>query len=632
MGTAAPDARKHERWGLFVLDRSGRRQADVTEMLERVNGTVPSPIVAYLESLLERHAADRRGDVATYIPELASTDPDLFGICLVTVDGAVYEAGDTRHPFTIQSMSKPLTYGLALELAGAEEVRRRVGVEPSGDPFNEISLSRATGRPVNPMINAGAITCAGLVLDHVDDPVGAVLRTYSSYAGRNLELDEAVYRSEADTGHRNRAIAHLLRSFGVLASEAEAAVDLYFRQCSVSVDCRDLAFIAATLAGGGTNPITGERAVRENVVRSVLSVMTTCGMYDGAGEWLVSVGIPAKSGVSGGVFGVLPGRLGIAVFSPRLDEQGNSVRGVGVCRDLSHDLALHLVRPGERSATPVRASYPVGARRSKRRRTDRELATLREFAGMTAVFELQGELGFVAAEAVSRSVAGRDEVELVVLDLQRVHRVDQAGLDFVPALAAFLAAGGGQLAISGGALDAADPDVLAFGRLDDALEWCEGELLARVGAPGSESVVEPSAHRLLEGLDAEEASSLLPRLGTVTAAPGTVVVRHEEPADELFLVTAGRLSVYAPGGPPAHRLTTLSAGMTFGELAYVRREPRSADVVADSHVECRTISFELLDELAATEPVLYGKLLRNVLAVVAGSLRLANDELALLTA
>jgi len=604
----------------------------VTEMLESLNGTAPSPIVAYLETLLERHGADRSGEVATYIPELAGADPELFGICLVTVDGAVYEAGDTRHGFTIQSMSKPLTYGLALELAGADSVRRRVGVEPSGDPFNEISLRPATGTPVNPMINAGAITCAGLVLDHAADPVETLLGTYSAYAGRRLEVDEAVYRSEAETGHRNRAIAHLLRSFEVLLTDPEAALDLYFRQCSVAVDCRDLALIAATLAGGGVNPLTGGRAVGEDVVRSVLSVMTTCGMYDGAGEWLVSVGIPAKSGVSGGVFGVLPGRLGIAVFSPRLDERGNSVRGVGVCRDLSHDLALHLVRPGERAAAPVRASYPVGARRSKRRRTESELAMLRAAAPRTAVFELQGELGFVAAEAVSRSLVARDETELVVLDLQRVHRIDQAGRDFVPALAAFLASAGGQLAVSGTSPNSVDPDVLAFTRLDDALEWCEDELLARAGSPNGGSSIEPAAHRLLDGLTAAEASSLLGRLGTVRADPGEAVVEHGDEAGELFLVTVGRLSVYAPGDPPAHRLTTLSAGMTFGELAYVRREPRSADVVADSRVECRTLSFALLDELAATEPAVYGKLLRNLLGVVAGSLRLANDELALLSA
>ena len=187
-------------------------------------------------------------------PELASADPDLFGICLATVDGALYEAGDTRAPFTIQSMSKPLTYGLALELAGEEAVRSRVGVEPSGDPFNEISLRAGTGTPVNPMINAGAITCAGLVFEASDAPMELLLETYSTYAGRPLEIDEAVYRSEADTGHRNRAIAHLLRGHEVLVSDPEAALDLYFRQCSVNVDCRDLALVAATLANGGVNP------------------------------------------------------------------------------------------------------------------------------------------------------------------------------------------------------------------------------------------------------------------------------------------------------------------------------------------------------------------------------------------
>jgi glutaminase len=589
-----------------------------------------SPVSAYLDSLLERHAANEDGEVAAYIPELATADPNLFGICLVTVDGAVYEAGDTRHPFTIQSMSKPLTYGLALELAGAETVRERIGVEPSGDPFNEISLRPSTGTPVNPMINAGAITCAGLVLDRVDDPLEALLSTYSAYAGRRLSLDEAVYRSEAETGHRNRAIAQMLRSFDVLDGDPEAAVDLYFKQCSVSADCRDLAFVAATLAGGGVNPRTGERAVREDVVRNVLSVMTTCGMYDGAGEWLVTVGIPAKSGISGGVFGVLPGRLGIAVFSPRVDERGNSVRGIGVCRDLSHELALHLVRPGERSATPVRASYPLGARRSKRQRSEAEHAVIREAAPRTAVFELQGELGFLAAEAVSRSIVARDEIELVVLDLERVHRVDRAGLDFVPALASVLAAGGGRLAVSGGALESAGRELLVFEQLDQALEWCENEVLARAARSEEGAAVRVEEHRLLQGLTAAEIESLLRRLGSVAAEPGTRIVRHGDPADDLFLVTAGKLSVFAPGG--RHRLTTLSAGMTFGELAYVRREPRSADVFADSHVECRSLSFTCLDELAANEPVLYGKLLRNLLEVVAASLRLANDELAQITA
>src|SRR5262249_14949149 len=251
-----------------------------------------SPVDAYLDALLARHAADESGEVAAYIPELAGADPSLFGICLATVDGACYEAGDSGVRFTIQSMSKPLTYGLAVELAGDELVRARVGVEPSGDPFNEISLHPVTGAPVNPMINAGAITCAGLLTEAADDPLGRIIETYSRYAGRSLEIDDAVYRSESETGHRNRAISHLLRSVEVVPSRPEAALDLYFRQCSVAVDCRDLATIAATLANGGVNPRTGVRAVREDVVRKILSVMATCGMYDGAGEWLMSVGLP----------------------------------------------------------------------------------------------------------------------------------------------------------------------------------------------------------------------------------------------------------------------------------------------------------------------------------------------------
>jgi glutaminase len=586
-----------------------------------------SPIAGYLGALLERHAGNRTGEVATYIPELAQADPDLFGICVATVDGALYQAGDTDVPFTIQSMSKPLTYGLALELAGEDAVRRRVGVEPSGDPFNEISLRAATGTPVNPMINAGAIACAGMVAELAPDPLETLLSVYSKYAARRLTVDEAVYRSEAGTGHRNRAIAHLLRGHEVLEGDAESALDLYYRQCAVSVDCRDLALIAATLANGGVNPLTEERAVGADAVRCLLSVMTSCGMYDGAGEWLVSVGIPAKSGVSGGVLGVLPGRLGVAVFSPRLDEQGNSVRGVAVCRDLSHDLGLHLIRPGERTAGPVRAAYMLGERNSKRRRSPEERAAIASAAGRTAIFELQGDFDFMAAEAVSRGLLDRDEpAELVVVDLRLVKRADPAGTEFLGSLASALEAGDGELVVSG-AGDSPN-GVRRFGRLDEALEWCENELLARVGHDEARAVIAIESHPLLAGLDDSELALVVARLDFLDALPGEIVVRHGDPANELFLVTEGELSVYVPGAiASGHRLTTLGPGMTFGELAYLDRRPRSADVVADGPVACRTLPFALLDDLAENEPTLCAKLLRNVLAVVTASLHLANSEL-----
>ena len=549
----------------------------------------------------------------------------------------MYEAGDTRIPFSIQSMSKPLTYGIAIERLSEGVVRRRVGVEPSGDAFNEISLTPETGAPLNPMINAGAIACAGLVAGDTNAPHDLVLDTYSAYAGRPLEIAEAVYESERETGHRNRAIAHLLRNFEVIADDPDGALDLYFRQCSVSVDCRDLATIAATLANGGVNPRTGERAVREDVVRGVLSVMTTCGMYDAAGEWLISVGLPAKSGVSGGVLAVLPGRLGIGVFSPRLDARGNSVRGMAVCRDLSHDLGLHLVRPGERIAPFLRGSYTIGELASKRVRTAGQRAAIRAAASRTAVFELQGELGFSAVEALSRTIVEREDVvDLVVIDLRRVVRADRGGLDFLRALASFLHERGGKLAVAGSELDVEleliEADGLAFDELDRALEWCEEELLDRLGHGGLAELAELADHELLAGLTSRELERLLPDLGTIGADEGTLLARTGSAASEIFLVLCGSLSVFSTAANGRrHRLATLSAGMTFGELAYVERTSRSAYVQADSRVECRTLRYETLDALAESDPVLHGKLLRNMLRVVVSSLRLANAEVAHLT-
>ncbi|HWQ00533.1 MAG TPA: glutaminase A [Gaiellaceae bacterium] len=594
-----------------------------------------SLIASYLDDLHRRHAALDEGEVAAYIPELATADPSLFGICLTTVDGAVYEAGDTRTPFTVQSMSKPLTYGLALELLGWDAVRRRIGVEPSGDAFNEVSLVPGTGTPVNPMINAGAIACAGLVASETEDPWEAVLDAYARYAGRRMEMDEAVYRSESETGHRNRAIAHLLRNFDVIEETADDAVDLYFRQCSVLVDCRDLAAIAGTLANGGINPLTGERAVDEGVVRNVLSVMTSCGMYDWAGEWLVEVGLPAKSGVSGGVLALLPGRLGIGVFSPPLDAQGNSVRGIAVCRDISRDLALHLVRPGERQAPPVRASYTLAGRPSKRVRNEAERRAIRSSASSVAVFELQGDLGFSAGEALARDLDGREEpADLVLLDLRRVLRADAGGLRMLNALADQLNQGGGRLVLaSDRALEQDEVGdrhpgvVLRFANMDLALEWSEDELLRRLGHSPAATEVPLDEHQLLAGLTAGELDEIAPELGLVTAEPGSLLVRRGEAASEIFLVTRGMLSVVAVGdGAADRRLTTLSAGMTFGELAYVSRGARLADVRADSDVECRTLPYAVIDAYRDTNPGLHSKLLSNLLGVVVSSLEVMTAE------
>ena len=290
----------------------------------------------------EKYQPINEGQVATYIPELGKANPDLFGIALATSTGRLFEVGDTEHPFTIQSISKPLTFGMALEALGHTSVSKYVGVEPSGDRFNAISLQHETNRPHNPMINAGAITVTALLhAKFGHETFDLILERLSLAAGRALTIDQAVFESERRTGHRNRAIAHLLLNFGMVHDEAEGALDVYFRQCAILVTCRDLAVIGATLANMGRNPLTGAAVFDIASVRSMLAIMFTCGMYDYSGEWAYRVGVPAKSGVSGGVMAVVNRQLGIATFSPRLDARGNSYRGIEVCSELAARFGLH---------------------------------------------------------------------------------------------------------------------------------------------------------------------------------------------------------------------------------------------------------------------------------------------------
>lgn len=286
--------------------------------------------------------ANAAGAVATYIPELGKADPADFGLAVATVNGQLYTAGDAETPFTIQSVSKAFAFALALEIAGAKAVEARVGVEPSGDPFNAIVFDPGTNRPFNPMVNAGAIAIAGLLYEFLgDDAFPLMLHRFSSAAGRQLTVDEGVFRSEHKTGHRNRAIAHLLLANNALACPPDKALDVYFRQCSISVTATDLARMGATFANMGVNPVSRATAFSLPAVRSTLAVMFTCGMYDYAGHWAYDVGIPAKSGVGGGIVGVINRQIGIASYSPPLDAKGNSVRGIASFKMLADDFGLH---------------------------------------------------------------------------------------------------------------------------------------------------------------------------------------------------------------------------------------------------------------------------------------------------
>lgn len=279
-----------------------------------------------------------------YPPEAAGAERDTFGISLADLDGELYGVGDHDQPFAVQSISKVFVYALALADCGRDRVLEQIGVEPSGDAFNSILLDEQDRRPYNPMVNAGAIVAAGLVHgQHSAERVDRIVEVMRQFAGNDtLTVDEATFDREWAATDRNRAIAYLMRSNGMLTSDVDETLEVYLRQCSVTLTCDDLARMAATLANDGINPVTGVRALPALRVRDVLSVMFTCGMYDYAGEWAFEVGVPAKSAVSGGILAAVPGKMGIGTFSPGLDPHGNSVRGVEVCREVSQRLGLHL--------------------------------------------------------------------------------------------------------------------------------------------------------------------------------------------------------------------------------------------------------------------------------------------------
>lgn len=605
-----------------------------------------SPVLDFLTELHSKYAGLHDGEVATYIPELAKADPALFGICLVTADGQVYEVGDSRQEFTIQSISKPFVYGMALEDKTRGEVLTKIGVEPTGDAFNAISLEAGTGRPRNPMINAGAIAAAGQIAGRSQSTrLQRILDTFSLYTGREVSLDESVYQSESDTGHRNRAIGYMLRNFDILTEDPLPVVDLYFKQCSISVTCRDLAMMGATLANHGVNPITGKRAVRGEYVESVLSVMASCGMYDYAGEWLYRVGMPAKSGVAGGIVAVLPGQLGIGIYSPRLDARGNSVRGIKVCDDLSRHFDLHLFNSPHTSSSVVRLSFNGSEVSSSRVRTQEELTALRGAARAVKVLQLQGNLVFSTAEVVVReAMAGLEETRYLILDLKRTLVVNESACRLFYQLLLKLEASGVKLLFTHifkapmlrrymkAKLGGTWTDRFHFfDDNDPALEWCENRLLTEL-LPGALSEHESprSEYALFKGLspaDVETASALLQRRAY---RKGSMVVNAGDEARELFILAKGHVSVTVTlASGMQKRLATFSPGMAFGEMAILDQSPRSAVVMADTDVECDILMVDDFEALEHSHAHIKIVLLRNLAHSLSAKLRKANREVSI---
>ncbi|MGD1929702.1 MAG: glutaminase A [Leptolyngbyaceae cyanobacterium] len=309
-------------------------------------------LTAFLQQIHRQYQPFNQGTVASDIPELANADPNWFGISIVSADGQQYHVGHTSQPFTMQSISKPFVYGLALEDWGEEQVLSRIGVEPTGDPFNSViepgELSR---QQYNPLVNAGAIIATSLLGgESIEERSRRLLQLFGTYTGRQVDVNSAAFHSKRTSDHLNQALAHMLFSFGWIEGDLSEILDLYFQQCSLQVTCQDLAMMAATLANGGCNPLTGKQAIDSRYVKHLLSVMYTCGLYEFSGQWAYKVGIPAKSGLAGAIIGVIPQQMGIAVFSPPLGVHRKSWRGVKVFEQLSQTFQLHLFKPSVQAA------------------------------------------------------------------------------------------------------------------------------------------------------------------------------------------------------------------------------------------------------------------------------------------
>jgi glutaminase len=598
-----------------------------------------NPVAQFLAQSHATLACEESGAVADYIPELHKADPRYFGVALATLDGHVYENGDSNVPFTIQSISKAFVFALALETLGADRIEATIGVEPSGDAFNSIRL-RPDNRPFNPMVNAGAIACSGLIHEAAGDGAFEHIRAaLGRFAGSDLAVDEAVFASERLTGDRNRAIAYLLHNYGIIKGDVDAVLDVYFRQCAVLVTARDLALMAATLANGGVHPLSGERVITPYAVARTLSVMTSSGMYDFAGEWIYRVGLPAKSGVGGGILAALPSQFGLGTFSPLLDEHGNSVRGLKVCEAVSAHFDLHMLNRVSDVRTCIVADYDF-ARVSPRGRQPHEQKILDEHEDAVRVLELTGTLTFANVDLIARRVPRKPLPQVLILDLGRVPNISAGAAKLVAELLDALHGAGTTPVLSGVERDAPsfraiaahlspDTRLREFTLLQEAIEWAEDQIIFRFGGFANlADTIDLCQQELLVGLPPALVEEL-GQLGTERRfRTGERIITGGDVSTSLFFLQSGMVSVKLANGV---RLATLVPGMAFGEMALVDGH-RAADVWADTSVQCIELPLERFYGFREIHPQIGERIMRNLSALLARRLGRANTRIDLLSA
>ena len=602
------------------------------------SSNIQTPLQHFLINCHSELKGDDSGAVANYIPELSKADPSHFGAALATIDGHVYVVGNSDIEFTIQSISKAFIFAMALEILGTEQIEAYIGVEPSGEAFNSIRLNEKN-RPFNPMVNAGAIACSGLIYQREHDGAfDRILDTLGRFAGRKLTVDEQVYASEGSTGDRNRAIAWMLRNYGVIKDDVDAVLDVYFRQCSVLVTARDLAVMAATLANNGINPLTGLRVISPYSVSRTLSVMTSSGMYDYAGEWIYRVGIPAKSGVGGGIIAALPSQLGLGSFSPLLDSHGNSVRGIRLCERLSSHFNLHMLARANDLRTCVFADYDVGCLQ-RRGRLAHEQKILEDHGAAIRVLELSGTLTFANVDYVARRILLQSTKPFIILGISRVPLITEAAAKMLARLVQDMGRQGTTTILAGLQRDATtlkqinghlpdDSNLRYFALLDEAIEWAEDQIIFRHGGFTQAADVALADQELLSGLSSDELKDLEMICQTRNYHPGERIIASSDASDSVFFLEFGMVSVKLANGV---RLATLVPGTAFGELALIGLG-RTADVWADNVVRCKRISLDTLNDYRNRRPAAVERIMRNLAHLLAVRLGQANTKIDLLSA
>lgn len=597
-----------------------------------------SPVQSYLLSLHETvSCADpfadarlsRHRTAAAPEPEadalvLYDANPTRMGIAMTTADGHTYRVGDADVPFSIQSISKVFVYGLALMDAGFDAVDSKIDVEPSGSAYNDISSESGSGRPKNPLINIGAIAAASLVKpDEGQTVFDRILATMSACAGRPLSLDQDILDQDLRAGAHNRGLSWFLSSWGIIDGDPAPAFKDYTKQCAVTVTAADLSVMAATLANLGVNPVTGERVFTEAVVERVLSVMTTCGMYDDSGDWVATVGLPAKSGVGGGIISVLPGQLGIATFSPPLDEHGNSARGIIVHEEMSADLGLHFVRAATVGRSSIRSHATVDIAHSTVRRPAEADAVLAEHGDRAHLIELVGDLQFSGFEAVSRLIGDLDEPLCVILDFTKVDELSDVTIDSLHRLADAMAEAGISLSVvdvDGLLADHVETmGIRTFAFRYAALAWAERLVLEQFGDESCFYDPEYTHAPMLDSLEPQHRRVIIDLLVKERYRPGEVVRAIGDDFDGIRFMRAGEVRTYSADGG---LLAVLRAGTTFGEFALNPDGGQPFDMIATSDTTLDFLPAADIDRLGVDDPATAAALWRSI--TVNGYTRLAQ--------